>query len=209
MIVIEDITDRFIVPWKTLQRQLRVIEQKFPKAAGTEAYGDKGWGGWSLTSLTGEVSDGWFKGQENFERTEDGGVIVKDKLRLMSVMDYTKFTPIATPQFKNVFRYVATLGFFPRRARLVQLPPGGKSNWHVDSTPEQSLARIHFIIETNPEAKFITEDGTYHLAEHRVYIFNTCGFHQVVNNGETNRTHLMMDVTDTKGVSKHHRHTSK
>ncbi len=96
------------------------------------------------------------------------------------------------------------LGLFPVRARLTQMSPGDMTEWHIDSLPETQATRLHFVIETNPGVVMLTAEGERHLEQDHVYIFNVNDYHQVKNLGDVPRTHLFMDVYDSRGITKHH-----
>jgi Aspartyl/Asparaginyl beta-hydroxylase len=209
MIIVEDLTPLFnLVAWNKLRQQIREIEKKFPKTVpldvGSVDVGMQiaGWGGWSLTSSDGNYTDGWQLGHLSMVQTADG--TVKKLFPFANSRDFSKYTEIATPHLKFCVERARALGFLPCRARILQMMPGDQSDWHIDNLPESKAVRLHFVIETNPDAVLITEDGTHHLEQDHVYMFNINAYHQVKNLGTTIRTHLFMDVTDTRGITKHH-----
>lgn len=202
MIVVEDVTRYFRIAWKTIAAQAKVIEATWPKTV--PAGQGTGWGGWSLTSSTGDHTDGWFEGQKSFEQAADGSV--KSKRAVPDGTEFVKYTQIVTPQLRSCVEQARLLGLYPRRARITQLDASKSTDWHVDSLAERKLTRLHFVIETNPQAVFVTEQQEHHLQLHHVYIFGTDGYHLAKNDGPTPRTHLMMDVSDTRGISQHNRY---
>jgi hypothetical protein len=209
MIIVEDLTQHFkLVAWNKLRQQIREIEKKFPKTVPRDTGGVDvgiqlaGWGGWSLTSSDGNYTDGWHQGQRSLVKTEEG--TVKKMFPFANSRNFTKYTEIATPHLKFCVERARALGFLPTRARIVQMMPGDETDWHIDNVPESKATRLHFVIETNPGVVMITADGTHHLEQDHVYMFNINDYHQVKNMGTEIRTQLFMDVTDTRGITKHH-----
>jgi quercetin dioxygenase-like cupin family protein len=81
-------------------------------------------------------------------------------------------------------------------ALLIKLPAGKVIPTHVDAAPHFRLySRIHIPIVTNPECLFTVGGETKHLERgHAWEIDNDGKKHSVVNHGEEDRVHLLLDV---------------
>lgn len=92
------------------------------------------------------------------------------------------------------------------RVRLMRLAPGGGELLrHADVTDpdagiaEGRLLRIHVPLVTNPQVEFTQwllsgEKKTVHMAAGEVWYLDTRKPHTAVNNGSTERIHLVLDV---------------
>ena len=73
------------------------------------------------------------------------------------------------------------------RVRLLMKPPRSCLSWHRD--PDR---RIHIPIITNPGARMVIEDESFHLpADGKVYITDNRKYHNFFNGGEQDRVHLV------------------
>jgi hypothetical protein len=118
--------------------------------------------------------------------------------------DHLTYTNAASPELIRILDKAKELGLTPCRARLIQLVPGAVSDWHTDGTPDKLVLRLHVVIETDPKASFVSDEGPTHLPANHVYLINVNYYHRVENLGESSRTHLVVDVTDTQSVSRVH-----
>lgn len=66
---------------------------------------------------------------------------------------------------------------------------------HIDAHPFfKSVHRIHIPIFTNPQCLFTVAGETIHMQEGEIWeINNDAKMHSVVNNGDTDRIHLLLD----------------
>lgn len=202
MIEIENLTHLFNVNWDNIKSYIRTELVKYPKAGMGE------FTGWSVTSNTGKYTDGWVNGT-HFMTLDLNNELVIDKEAAIAAgycpaKFHTKFTDIANDDLKSCINQLSDLGFSPCRARLTQLASGAESDWHTDGKPSDKIIRLHFVFDTNPDCFFIHEKGKFHMEENNVYLVNINYHHKVVNLGITDRTHMIVDVTDTKGISKVH-----
>jgi hypothetical protein len=79
-------------------------------------------------------------------------------------------------------------------AFIFRMKPMGVSRPHVDARPAwKAHFRIHVPITTNDEAFFLSEGRSKHIAVGEAWTFDNQVQHGVVN-GNTVRTHLIMDV---------------
>jgi hypothetical protein len=202
MIKLENLTHLFTVNWDAIRNYIRTELVKYPKA------GSGDFTGWSVTSNTGKYTDGWLNGTHFMSVGLDGEIVIDKDAALAagycSAKFHTQFTDIANADLQSCINQLSNLGLSPCRARLTQLEPGAESDWHTDGKPSDKIIRLHFVFDTNPDCFFIHEAGKSHMEENNVYLININYHHKVVNLGNTNRTHMIVDVTDTKGISKVH-----
>ena len=86
------------------------------------------------------------------------------------------------------------------RSRLMRLNAGAEVTAHVDFNYHwYSRVRIHIPLITTPEVRFFCGEEDIHMAAGECWIFDSWRWHNVVNNGEHDRVHL---VIDTAGSSK-------
>lgn len=91
------------------------------------------------------------------------------------------------------------------RVRIMKLTPGGgELQRHTDQVDPDAgtkigqLARFHFPLETNPRVIFSTWDNfdqkqDYHFGVDEIWYLDTRKPHMAVNNGTTDRLHLVVD----------------
>jgi hypothetical protein len=99
--------------------------------------------------------------------------------------------------FKDDLDVISTkLGRHIHTALLIKLPAGKGIPTHVDAAPHFRLySRIHIPIVTNPGCLFTVGGETKHLERgHMWEIDNDGKRHGVVNRGQEDRVHLLIDV---------------
>lgn len=164
----------------------------------------RGWGGWSVTSVTGSYRDGWYpKTPEDEAKFVDGVLTYRDGFYESD----NQPTEICVGYIKEVIKTLEDLGLCPRRIRLTFLRPGVISGTHQDINPhmENYNVRLHIPIITNPMSVFCTTEGCLHLpADGNGYFVRVNQPHYIKNEGERERYHLIMNVRDTKKASKEH-----
>lgn len=167
-------------------------------------------GGWSVWSSNGSYRDGWQQGHRILAQnhlTEEERRRELTKLGLASPLDFRKPTEICHGYLAEVLKTIDLAGLYPRRARIIQLSPHSSSSWHRDAPDHIYMVRLHIPILTNPGCFFETETERAHLpADGRAYFLFVNGMHRVVNDGDTPRYHLVVDVNDTKKVTQHHQY---
>jgi hypothetical protein len=82
----------------------------------------------------------------------------------------------------------------PNNRMLSVVMPGHRIEPHRDAQTPGWVTRVHVPIATNARAAFIVGGERHHLAFGRAYLVNTEALHEVVNDGQTPRVHLMFDV---------------
>jgi hypothetical protein len=85
------------------------------------------------------------------------------------------------------------------RIRIMKLLPGTIIREHRDTFEEVSdyafgQVRLHIPIVTNDKVVFTVGGTNYHLKEGRLFYVNFSKKHYVRNDGETTRTHLVLDL---------------
>jgi hypothetical protein len=174
-----DIADKFPIRFDT-QRMLGETAQ-FQDGAWLEHYDvslTRDWKAIPLISLDGRLGDA---------EAQRAGTIDQYKPTLM--LD-------KMPYFKEVLSaFKCPLG----RVRILKLAPGAKIGEHRDVGLEvANLAfnrvRLHVPIKTNPGVIFYVGGERFHMAEGGLYYANFSHLHRVVNEGQTERVHLVIDA---------------
>jgi|JYMV01.1.fsa_nt_gi hypothetical protein len=106
---------------------------------------------------------------------------------------WLKWKPLVEPLISQVQKIypntVISKCFFPR------LKAGGKIDKHVDSgITLEMVHRIHVPIQTNEDAIFTVGGESINMIEGCAYEINNQRKHGVVNNGNTDRVHLVFDL---------------
>ena len=171
----------------------------------------KNWGGWSVLSSNGKYTDGWeyphFRDiLENFEVI---GIVdcFKSLFFDYGVECYKLPTEVCNGYLMTVMEEIEKMGFRPRKAKLAILRANGQIPFHQDRYNNDYAVRLHIPITTNVNSFFICEEGRAHMpADGSAYLVRINRPHKVINFGDSDRIHLLMDVWDTKGVSKYHKY---
>lgn len=153
---------------------------------------EPGFGGWSVTSDTGDWKDGW--------RSANASVKLPEQ--------YNKPTQLCVGYMKEIIDQLSDLGMQPTKVRVSCLPPKGHSSIHRDYPSNYFRARLHIPILTNSENCHILYDNsnvevtrTNMKADGSAYMFWVNLKHQYINLSNENRYHLVMDCKDTKGIT--------
>lgn len=200
MIYFENLTHLFVVDWNSIENHIKNNLMNLPRA------GHEKFAGWAVQSFSGKYTDGWVDGSQFLSRKDGRTFWDSEGARNAGYRHKTEqvhFTDASCPALVDVIQQLADLGFNPLRARLINLRPGDRSSYHTDGPPP--ILRMHFVIETNTACFFRSEHETAHLPARQVFLINVDDYHQVWNDGTTNRTHLVVDVEDTKGISLLHK----
>lgn len=172
----------------------------------TPAY--HGFGGWSLTSRDGDWKDGWgfFQNDEDnaretyFPKNENNYKALKFFNIAMST-EYDQPTQGYHGEIARVLDQIADMGLTPRRARVTCLKAGAKSLVHRDAGDNEYMARIHIPLITNPECVFISNGENLYMEPGTVYMVWVNQWHQIRNDSDQDRYHIIMDAYDTKHVT--------
>ena len=172
----------------------------------TPAY--HGFGGWSLTSRTGDWKDGWdfFQNDEGeametyFPKNDNNYKSLKFFNIAMST-EHNNPTQGYVGEIKKVIDKIAELGLYPRRVRVSCLKAGAKSLVHKDADDNEYMARIHIPLITNPKCVFICDGETLHMEPGQAYMVWVNKWHQIRNDSTEDRYHIIMDAYDTKHIT--------
>lgn len=165
-------------------------------------------GGWSVLSSDGSYLDGWHQAHKCYREEQGKTIFDLDKaaqIGLKKTVEYRHPTEICTGYLLEVIEQIRALGLHPSRARISVLRPRSKSSYHRDGQPDEYAVRLHIPIVTNEQCIFHCEQGDAHLpADGSAYFLRVNRMHQVFNHSDFDRYHLIMNVYDLNGVSKHH-----
>lgn len=189
-----------------LRQHLTHVKENFSPSMPTPEFG-----GWSVLSRNGEVSDGWVPGHSAFVKSPNGefsfDALKANELNVDSaISNFNVQTPICTGYLKLVIEHIETFGLNPRRARICVIQPGESTVFHVDGSTDAYCIRLHIPIVTNENCRFEYEDRGFHMpADGNGYIVRVTRLHRAYNFGTEPRYHLLMDAYDFSGVTRFHR----
>ena len=155
------------------------------------------WGGWSITSSTGEIYDGWQTGEKVYaESTSDEEK--KAFLDFFSKSSFNQPTPIYNDYMakliEQIKREVPDLKLSRMRIAVLKPHPESEAYWHQDSDGAQ-VFRLHIPIETNDQCYFDYQNERHHLAaDGSLYLIDVGKLHRAVNNSNTDRFHIIADA---------------
>jgi len=104
----------------------------------------------------------------------------------------------ATPRLATceyMLQVMASFGEVLSRSRLMRLDAGAEVSAHVDFNYHwYSRVRIHIPVVTNPDVIFYCGDQQVHMQPGECWIFDSWRRHNVINSGDQNRVHLVVDI---------------
>jgi hypothetical protein len=168
-----------------------------------------GFGGWSITSRTGDWKDGW-----DFFQNDEGqamevyfpkGKSNYEALKFFDIahsMEHKNPTQAYQGEIARVIDQITELGLTPRRVRVTCLKARAKSLVHRDADTDDYMARLHIPLITNDKCVFICNGTTLHMEAGKVYAVWVNQWHQIRNDSDEDRYHIIMDFYDTKKVTK-------
>jgi hypothetical protein len=110
---------------------------------------------------------------------------------------------IETPHLKQcpyIRQVMASFGEVFGRSRLMKLAAGNEVSLHVDLNYHwYTRVRIHIPVITNPDVIFYCGEEQINMQAGESWIFNAWRRHRVINGGDKDRVHL---VIDTSGSSR-------
>ena len=173
----------------------------------TPAY--HGFGGWSITSRTGDWRDGWdfFQNDEGeamevyFPKNDNNYKALKF-FNIAHSMEHRNPTQACIGEIARVVEQMEDLGLYPRRVRVTCLKAGAKSLVHKDADSNEYMARIHIPVITNKKCVFIMDGQTLHMEAGKAYAVWVNDWHQIRNDSDEDRYHIICDFYDTKGITK-------
>lgn len=100
-----------------------------------------------------------------------------------------------------IMQVMDALGATWGRSRLMRINGRSHLAAHVDTNYYwQERMRVHVPIVTTPEVRFHCGDAEVHMAAGECWVFDTWRRHGVVNNGDVDRIHLVMDTVGGDGL---------
>jgi hypothetical protein len=173
-----------------------------------------GFGGWSLLSRTATWTDGWEaiqfeSGQslESFLPTQELIFKAYKHFGIYHGLEHDKPTEACVGEIKKVLDDLRNMGFYPCRARVTCLKAHSKSLVHKDADSSEYMTRIHIPLWTNKKAIHICQGANLHMpADGGVWMLWTNMWHQIRNDSDEDRYHIIMDAYDTKKLTKNIRY---
>jgi len=119
---------------------------------------------------------------------------------------------LCTGELGRILDYLEDLGYHTYRGRIMECGPTHRGGWHIDSYPGRwgNNLRYHIPLVTNEECYIVWNEGPkkwyelspkndndlyFHLpADGRGYWFNTDISHKNINDGDTWRYHIVIDL---------------
>jgi hypothetical protein len=118
-------------------------------------------------------------------------------------LEHDKPTEAYVGEIKKVLDDLRELGLTPCRARVACLGARSKSLIHRDANSSEYMTRIHIPLWTNKECVHISQGKNLHMpADGGVWILWTNIWHQIRNDSDEDRYHIIMDAYDTKKITK-------
>jgi len=104
-------------------------------------------------------------------------------------------------EIAKVLDQIREFGFYPSRARVTCLKAGAKSLVHRDADDNEYMARIHIPLITNPKCTFNADGHSLYMEPGNVYMVWVNIWHQIRNDSDQDRYHIIMDAYDTKKIT--------
>lgn len=187
----------FTININAIRNDLKEI-QKFPITWQAKEFGYNNFGGWSVLSRTGSCEDGWEVGVESCEGKNFNWTLAK-YLNISHPFEHSKKTPACIGEIDRIISFLEENGFYPRRARVTVLKANSSSIIHSDAPPDVYMCRIHVPIITNSKCIHWSEGQDHHMpADGSIYMLPVNVVHQIRNDSDEDRYHLIMDAYDTK-----------
>jgi hypothetical protein len=168
-----------------------------------------GFGGWSILTRTGDWRDGWELGHvvlnQIKELTNQSDIMRYKVMKYLGIshpFEHKYPTQACIGEITNTLQKIEKLGFYPRRARISLLKSGKKSDYHRDAPESEYMIRLHIPIKTNNKCFYISEGQSVNMLEGKAYLIDTTRWHQIKNESDEDRYHIIMDCWDTKHLSK-------
>jgi len=170
-----------------------------------------GFGGWSLLSRNSDWHDGWEAIQteqgdtlENFLPTNELIYKAYKYFGIAHGLEHDKPTQSYVGEIKKTIDQIKESGFYPCRVRVSCLKASCKSLVHKDADTSEYMARIHIPLWTNEKCVHICEGEHLHMpADGSAYMIWVNLWHQIRNDSNEDRYHIIMDAYDTKKITEH------
>jgi hypothetical protein len=196
---------KYKVDLDSLVQSLNEVKKVGPMVFQGSEFGYKSFGGWNLQSRTGDYRDGFQVGIERcYRKNGTFNYHLAKFLNYSHAFEHKNPTQACTDAIKQVLEFLEDRGFYPRRARLTCLKAHSKSIIHRDAPADKYLARIHIPLITNDKCTHWTEHtGSFHMpSDGSVYMLWVNNMHQIKNESDEDRYHIIMDAYDTYGFTR-------
>ena len=85
------------------------------------------------------------------------------------------------------------------RCLITKLPPGGRIAAHVDGGSHAAYyERVHIALQSNPQSLFRCGDEVINMQAGEVWWFQNAIEHEIWNDGDCDRIHLIVDLRTTR-----------
>jgi hypothetical protein len=167
-------------------------------------------GGWSLLSYSGHWRDGWEIGHVMneeyrhlfYNKNNIPNYKAMKYINYANPMEHKVKTEACVGEISKAIDYIDSLGLTPRRARVTVLNPKTTGVHHADGSSDEYMARLHIPLVTNENCIHECEGQKLHMpADGSCYILWVNRYHNIFNDSDVKRYHIIMDVYDTKGVT--------
>lgn len=132
-----------------------------------------------------------FEQQEEVEAYKRG----EGKYDQHESIDYPPYAmlPEARPLVMNLLHLVG--GERLGRVMINKVNPGGRIHAHAD-TPEHTeyYSRFHLVLQSAPGVRFLAGDEEVFMNTGEFWWFDNSAVHEVINNSDTPRIHIVMDA---------------
>lgn len=114
---------------------------------------------------------------------------------IFTAMDIVLWSPMPQPVLASLIERVAHVAKAePARVMLVKLLAGGVIHPHIDQGPyAEATQRYHVALVSNPHCVMHIDDEAATARPGEVWWFNKHALHAVVNGGDEDRVHLIVD----------------
>ena len=168
-----------------------------------------GFGGWSILSKSGDWKDGWEAIQtdqgdtlETFLPTDELVYKAYKHFGICHSLEHDKPTQACVGEIKKIIDTLREYGLTPRRARITCLKAHCKSLVHKDADTDEYMARLHIPLWSNKRCVHICDGETLNMKDDgSVYVLWTNLWHQIRNDSDEDRYHIVIDVYDTEHVT--------
>jgi hypothetical protein len=189
-----------------LKLALDELKKVGPMVFQGSEFGYNNFGGWNLQSRSGKYTDGFQVGIEKcyrkYWKSNTFNYHLAKFLDYSHAFEHKNKTNACVGALSDVVDFLESKGFYPRRMRLTCLKPHSKSIIHRDAPSEKYLARIHIPLITNENCVHWTEHGEAHMpADGSVYMLWVNCMHQIRNDSDEDRYHIICDAYDTQGIT--------
>jgi hypothetical protein len=189
---------------KDLKEQIMPLGNQVIQGEDYETPAFHGFGGWSVTSQSGDWKDGWdvFHDNENdgrldiFSQRNGPNFEALKFFGINHSMECNVPTKAYVGEFARLLAHLESLKMYPRRARITCLKAGSKSMVHSDAGFGDYMARLHIPLITNPKCVYICDGVHLHKEAGKAYAVWVNRYHQIRNDSDQDRYHLIMDFYD-------------